>query len=142
MSRRSLREHRTAARAWDAARAAATSTRRAGDSSWQEWAKHEAKKARGRLKGQAAGKGKQSKARSRKLASAKVARTSSGSSKTSTWHRVRRGETLSGIAADYGVSVRELKSWNALGSSGRIRAGQRLRIAAPLSRATNTKSRP
>jgi membrane-bound lytic murein transglycosylase D len=45
------------------------------------------------------------------------------------WHRVRRGETLTAIADDYGVTVRELQRWNSLGSSGRIRAGQRLRVA-------------
>lgn len=46
-------------------------------------------------------------------------------------HRVRRGETLSGIARRYHVSVRQLRGWNRLGSKGQIRAGQRLRIAAP-----------
>jgi membrane-bound lytic murein transglycosylase D len=45
------------------------------------------------------------------------------------WHRVRRGETLTAIADDYGVTVRELQRWNSLGSSGRIRAGQKLRVA-------------
>jgi LysM repeat protein len=45
------------------------------------------------------------------------------------WHRVRRGETLTAIADDYGVTVRELQRWNSLGSSGRIRAGQRIRVA-------------
>jgi membrane-bound lytic murein transglycosylase D len=44
------------------------------------------------------------------------------------YHRVRRGETLSEIADDYHVSVRQLQSWNNLGSSTRIRAGQQLRV--------------
>jgi membrane-bound lytic murein transglycosylase D len=42
-------------------------------------------------------------------------------------HKVRSGETLSGIAVHYRVSVSQLKRWNRLRSS-RIRIGQRLRI--------------
>lgn len=42
-------------------------------------------------------------------------------------HTVRRGETLSGIAERYGVSIRALQSANGLRSS-RIRAGARLTI--------------
>ena len=51
-------------------------------------------------------------------------------SSPSGFHRVRRGETLSGLADEYGVTVRQLRAWNALGASGTIRAGQRLRVAA------------
>jgi membrane-bound lytic murein transglycosylase D len=47
------------------------------------------------------------------------------------WHRVRRGETLTAIADDYGVSVRDLLRWNSLESGGRIRAGQKIRVVAP-----------
>jgi membrane-bound lytic murein transglycosylase D len=50
---------------------------------------------------------------------------------TSGYHRVRRGETLSGIADEYGVSQRDLRAWNKLGRRGHIRAGQRLRVAPP-----------
>ena len=53
------------------------------------------------------------------------------SSSPTGFHRVRRGETLSGLAAEYGVTVRQLKAWNALGSSESIRAGQRLRVVPP-----------
>ena len=42
-------------------------------------------------------------------------------------HKVRSGETLSGIAVHYRVSVSQLKRWNRLPST-RIRIGQRLRI--------------
>lgn len=43
-------------------------------------------------------------------------------------HRVRRGETLSGIARHYRVSVRALSHANSLASRNTIRAGMRLRI--------------
>jgi membrane-bound lytic murein transglycosylase D len=42
-------------------------------------------------------------------------------------HRIRRGDTLSGIAHRYGVSVRGIKAWNSL-HSNRIRAGKHLVI--------------
>ena len=42
-------------------------------------------------------------------------------------HRVRNGESLSGIAAKYGVSVNQLKDWNNLKSS-RINRGKRLLV--------------
>ena len=39
------------------------------------------------------------------------------SSSPTGFHRVRRGETLSGLAAEYGVTVRQLRAWNGLGPS-------------------------
>jgi membrane-bound lytic murein transglycosylase D len=45
-----------------------------------------------------------------------------------TTHRVRRGETLTGIARRYRVSVRSLRRANSLASSQTLRAGMRLRI--------------
>jgi membrane-bound lytic murein transglycosylase D len=47
------------------------------------------------------------------------------------YHRVRRGETLSGLAAEYGVSVGQLRAWNRLGPNEMVRAGRRLRVVAP-----------
>ena len=47
---------------------------------------------------------------------------------TSRTHTVRRGENLSLIANRYDVSVRQLQSWNGLGSRSRIYAGQKLRV--------------
>jgi membrane-bound lytic murein transglycosylase D len=44
------------------------------------------------------------------------------------YHKVRRGESLSVIAARYGTSSRELVSLNGLKSANRIRAGQTLRL--------------
>jgi membrane-bound lytic murein transglycosylase D len=43
------------------------------------------------------------------------------------YHKVRKGETLSGIAKRYHVSQANLKRWNGLKSSS-IRAGQRLKV--------------
>jgi membrane-bound lytic murein transglycosylase D len=48
-----------------------------------------------------------------------------------TFHRVKRGETISEIADEYGISQRELLDWNGLDQRGRIRAGQRIRVSAP-----------
>ena len=45
-------------------------------------------------------------------------------------HRVRRGETLIGIARKYKVTVRSLRRVNALASDHALRAGMRLRIPA------------
>jgi membrane-bound lytic murein transglycosylase D len=50
---------------------------------------------------------------------------------TGAYHRVRRGETISEIADEYGVTQRELRSWNKLDSRGRIWIGQRLRVVSP-----------
>jgi membrane-bound lytic murein transglycosylase D len=47
------------------------------------------------------------------------------------FHRVRRGENLIGLAEEYGVTVRDLREWNSIDEAGRIRAGQRLRVAPP-----------
>ncbi len=53
--------------------------------------------------------------------------TASFSGSKVTYHTVRKGQTLSGIAARYGVSVTRIKQWNNLRSS-MIRPGQRLKI--------------
>ena len=52
-------------------------------------------------------------------------------STASGFHRVRHGETLAGLAAEYDVRVSQLRKWNVLGESEGIRAGQRLRISPP-----------
>ncbi len=56
------------------------------------------------------------------------------------YHRVRRGETLSEIADDYHVSVSQLQSWNNLGRSTRIRAGQQLRVHSATTTARHASS--
>ncbi len=43
-------------------------------------------------------------------------------------YKVRRGDTLIGIARKFGVTVSELRRWNALNSRGTIYAGQRLKV--------------
>ena len=50
--------------------------------------------------------------------------------RSSVYHTVQPGETLTGIASEYNVTVAELKDWNNLGGS-RIRAGARLRVVSP-----------
>ena len=50
-----------------------------------------------------------------------------------TTHRVRRGEHLTGIAQRYGVTVRQLRDWNALDSDV-LRVGQRLRVSGQSTR--------
>lgn len=50
-----------------------------------------------------------------------------GSSGRVTYHKVKSGQTLSGIAARYGVSLTKLKKWNHIRNS-RIQVGQRLKI--------------
>jgi membrane-bound lytic murein transglycosylase D len=59
---------------------------------------------------------------------------------SSGYHRVKRGETLSGIADEYGVSQRDLRLWNKLDSKGRIRAGQRLRVSPPGTKASSART--
>ncbi len=46
-----------------------------------------------------------------------------------TWYRVRRGDSLSGLANRFGTSVRKLKTLNNL-SRNLIRVGDRLRVGA------------
>ena len=59
-----------------------------------------------------------------------------------TFHKVRRGETISEIADEYGVSQRELLGWNGLDARGRIRIGQRIRVAAPDTRGASAAQLP
>jgi membrane-bound lytic murein transglycosylase D len=64
------------------------------------------------------------------------------SSSPTGFHRVRRGETLSGLATEYGVTVRQLSAWNALGEDGVVRAGQRIRVARPAAARVERTTRP
>ncbi len=59
-----------------------------------------------------------------------------------TTYRVQRGDNLSGIASEHGVSVAQLRQWNEL-SGDNIRPGQRLRVSAdaPGARAAANRSR-
>lgn len=53
--------------------------------------------------------------------------SSIGGSAKVTYHKVRSGQTLGGIAIKYGVSLTKLKMWNKIKGS-RIQIGQRLKI--------------
>ena len=44
-----------------------------------------------------------------------------------TYHKIRSGETLGGIAGRYGVTVKQLQSWNGLRNTN-ISAGKQLKI--------------
>ncbi len=44
---------------------------------------------------------------------------------------VQRGDTLFGIALDFGFDYRDLSTWNSLADPGRILVGQRLRLTPP-----------
>ena len=48
--------------------------------------------------------------------------------RATTIHRVKRAETLGGIARRYGVTVNQIMRWNGIKNAARIREGQRLRI--------------
>jgi membrane-bound lytic murein transglycosylase D len=47
------------------------------------------------------------------------------------YHLVKRGESLSGIAGRYGVTVRQIMQWNGLRNANRIYVGQRLAVSSP-----------
>jgi membrane-bound lytic murein transglycosylase D len=49
------------------------------------------------------------------------------------WIRVRRGDTLSGLAQRHGVSMRALMATNGLRDAHKIRPGQRLKLPSPTS---------
>lgn len=51
-----------------------------------------------------------------------------GSTPRTPIHRVRKGETLQRIAAKYDVTVADLRSWNDIASSGRLKAGRSLQV--------------
>jgi N-acetylmuramoyl-L-alanine amidase len=57
-------------------------------------------------------------------------------------HVVKRGETLTAIAARYRVTVESLRSQNRLNAAGHIRAGQRLTIRVSPRRTAQPATRP
>jgi membrane-bound lytic murein transglycosylase D len=56
------------------------------------------------------------------------------------YHRVRKGETLTSIAAHYDVTPQQLRAWNGVGGSKLI-AGQRLRVVSDVAPAAGKKSK-
>ena len=58
-------------------------------------------------------------------------------------YTVRRGDTLVTIADRFGVSLSQLRRWNAIPSGTRVQAGRRLRVAepAPVRRASTHRRR-
>ncbi len=64
------------------------------------------------------------------LAAARPPETSAAL-RRSTHHTVRRGDTLSGIARSFGVSLRNLMNWNSLDQDSILRPGMRLAVKPP-----------
>ena len=46
-----------------------------------------------------------------------------------TYHVVKKGDTLGGIAKKYGRSVKQLMAWNGLKNANTLRIGQRIRVS-------------
>jgi len=57
--------------------------------------------------------------------------------KNSPYHKVKKGETLDGIADAYGVELQELKAWNHLHSNKAV-VGQMLKISETISQQADT----
>jgi len=55
--------------------------------------------------------------------------------------KVRSGDTLSGLARRYRVSVSDLASWNRLSPSAKLRVGQVLTVKAPAARAAKAPAK-
>ncbi len=64
--------------------------------------------------------------KNRRIVSSVSSSSSKGNGKV-TYYRIRRGDTLGGIAGRFGVTVRQLRKWNGLRNNN-IRAGKRLKI--------------
>jgi lipoprotein NlpD len=58
------------------------------------------------------------------------------------YHVVKKGDTLYGIALDYGQDYRELAAWNSLEDPGLIKIDQRLRLFPPDSVGEATTAQP
>ncbi len=56
-------------------------------------------------------------------------------------YTVRRGDTLVTIADRFGVSLSQLRRWNAIPTGMRVAAGRRLRVAEPAPVTTSTRRR-
>ena len=63
----------------------------------------------------------------RRTVAVKETATGKGNSKNASYHKIRRGDTLGGIAARYGVSVNQLRRLNNI-KGNNITAGKTLRI--------------
>ncbi len=76
-------------------------------------------------------------------AAERIADLKTASVTTIVQHRVKRGETLSSIAAQHEVTIKDLKRANEMGKSNTIRAGNMLLVPVKdLQRSTRIASRP
>lgn len=72
----------------------------------------------------------------------RVPRSRKAKAKTPRSHQVRRGDTLSGLAHKYGVSVREIMGANGMGSKQTIRSGETLIIPWASKGGGKSKTKP
>ena len=56
------------------------------------------------------------------------AKSGTSGGRRAAYHKIRRGDTLSGIAKKYGVSVRQLTRLNGMSTRSTLRIGKSLRI--------------
>ena len=54
-------------------------------------------------------------------------------------HKIKSGETLSGIAAEYGINNQDLMDWNNIKNANKIRDGQILRLTPPEAKPSEPK---
>ncbi|MEW5069634.1 N-acetylmuramoyl-L-alanine amidase [Bacillus subtilis] len=69
----------------------------------------------------------------------KSSTTSGSSSGSGTTYTVKKGDTLSAIAKEHGVSVASLQSWNNIKDPNKITVGQKLKLKGPSS-SSSTKT--
>ena len=56
------------------------------------------------------------------------------------YHKVAKGETLGSIARKYGVTVKQLVSWNNLSNPDALKLGQNLKVGTTTSGSTSSSS--
>ncbi|MGK9269336.1 N-acetylmuramoyl-L-alanine amidase [Bacillus inaquosorum] len=70
----------------------------------------------------------------------KSSTTLGSSSGSGTTYKVKKGDTLSAIAKEHGVSVASLQSWNNIKYPNKITVGQKLKLKGPSSSSNNKTS--
>ncbi|MEC1627596.1 N-acetylmuramoyl-L-alanine amidase [Bacillus mojavensis] len=71
----------------------------------------------------------------------KSSASSGGSSESGTTYTVKKGDTLSAIAKEHGVSVANLQSWNNIKDPNKITVGQKLKLKGSSTSSTKPSSK-